>query len=309
MSNSKFDDRVAAFRAFTRFYTGKSGVLHERLLNSRFGLTEARVLYELANRDKISARTLSSDLGLDAGYVSRVLKKFENHHLITRETSTHDRRQQLIVLTPAGREEFDNLNVKSAQLFGAMLQKLNHGDQLRLIAAMSTVETLLDETKPKPSPYLLRPHRPGDMGWIVQTHGEIYTEEYCWDDTFEALVAEIAAAFLTNFDSQYECCWIAEKDGRNVGSAMVVRADETTAKLRLVIVDPSARGNGIGVRLVEECIRFAKKSRYDKITLWTQKNLHSAIAIYIKLGFQLVQEEAHHSFGQDLIGQYWSLDL
>ncbi len=309
MKHSNFDIRVAAFRAFTRFYTRKSGVLHEMLLNSPYGLTEARVLYELANRSEVSARELSFDLGLDAGYVSRVLKKFEKHHLITREVSQQDRRQQLIVLTATGRDEFDDLNVKSAQLFGTMLEKLNHDEQTRLIAAMNTIKNLLDEKKANPSPYLLRPHRPGDMGWIVQNHGQIYSEEYGWDDSFEALVAEIVSAFLTNFDAKSDCCWIAEKDGRNVGSAMIVRADETTAKLRLVIVDPAARGYGIGVRLVQECIRFSKRTGYKTMTLWTQKNLHSAIAIYKKLGFQLVREDTHHSFGHDLVGQYWSLDL
>lgn len=279
------------------------------LLGSPFGLTEARILYELASSDRLLAKELASDLDIDAGYLSRVLKKFEAQNLITRKTSQTDRRQQFIVLTAQGREEFNILNRKSAQLFGDMLKQLQSDEQSQLIVAMKTIQSLLDETKANPEPYILRTHQPGDMGWIVQMHGRFYAEEYGWDETFEALVAEITSTFLTNFDAKSECCWIAEKQGHNVGSAMVVRADETTAKLRLVIVDPAARGLGIGQRLVEECIRFATRAQYRKMTLWTQGNLLAAIGIYQKLGFQLVREEAHHSFGHDLNGQYWSLDL
>ncbi len=309
MTIRSFDERVDAVRSFTRFYTRKTGVLHEMLLDSSFGLTEARVIYELANRQQISAKQLAVDLGLDPGYVSRVLKKFENRKLISRIISPQDRRQQLIVLTAKGHEEFNELNRRSAKLFGAMLKTLGADEQTRLLDAMNTIKCLLDETETAPAPYLLRPHQPGDMGWIIQIHGRFYGEEYGWDKTFEALVAKIASDFLTNFDPGSECCWIAEKDGCSVGSAMVVRADEQTAKLRLVIVDPRARGGGIGRRLVEECIRFARQAGYHRMTLWTQDNLRAAIAIYKKSGFQLVKEETHHSFGKDLVGQFWRLDL
>lgn len=306
---SRFGDRIAAVRSFNRFYTHKIGVLHEQLLSSSFGLTEARILYELAERQKTSAKDLSSSLDLDAGYVSRVLKKFEKHKLLTRKTSPIDKRQHFIVLTKAGLEESDTLNTKSAQLFSDMLKQLSCDQQTRLGAAMSTIQDLLDENKTDPSPGLLRPHRPGDMGWILQIHGRLYHEQYGWDETFEALVAEILSTFLTCFDAKSDCCWIAEKDGLNVGSALVVRADETTAKLRLVIVDPIARCQGIGQRLVEKCIDFSQKAGYSKMTLWTQANLHAAVAIYKKLGFELIREEPHHSFGHDLTGQYWSLDI
>jgi len=309
MTAPDFDTRVAAVRAFTRFYTHKSGVLKERLLGSSFGLTEARILYELANRDDSSAKDLSSDLDLDAGYVSRVLKKFEKRNLIFRKPSPHDRRQQNIVLTANGHRQFSILNLKSAQSFAELLKKLKIQEQFQLITAMNTITTLLDDTLKAPSPFVMRPHRPGDMGWIVLSHGRFYAEEYGWDETFEALVAEIVSSFLANFDSSSDCCWIAEKDGCNVGSALVVRGDETTAKLRLVLVDPATQGCGIGIHLVKECIRFSKRAGYNQMTLWTQANLHAAVAMYKKLGFKLVKEEAHHSFGHDLLGQNWTLEL
>jgi len=309
VSTSDFDNRVAAVRAFTRFYTHKTGVLNERLLGSSLGLTEARILYELANRDNASAKDLSIDLDLDAGYVSRVLKKFKKRDLICRETSPHDRRRQTIALTTTGHRQFNTLNLISAQLFGDLLKKLINQEQSQLITAMNTITALLDENQISPAPFILRPHRPGDMGWIVQAHGCFYTEEYGWDETFEALVAEIVSTFLSNFDTSSDCCWIAEKDGSKVGCSMVVRADKTTAKLRLVLVDPTAWGYGIGIHLVKECIRFSKRAGYNKMTLWTQANLHAAITIYKKLGFKLIKEEAHHSFGHDLLGQNWTLEL
>ncbi len=309
MSTPDFDNRIAAVRAFTRFYTQKSGVLNERLHDSSFGLTEARILYELANRDNSSAKDLSFDLDLDAGYVSRVLKKFEKHDLISREQSPHDRRRQTIALTAAGHRKFNVLNLRSAELYANLLSKLKFDEQFQLVTAMNTITTLLDDTQKTHAPLVIRPHRPGDMGWIVQVHGRFYAEEFGWDETFEALVAEIVSTFLSNFDPDSDCCWIAEKDGCNVGSALVVRADETTAKLRLVLVEPVAWGHGIGIHLVKECIRFSKQAGYTRMTLWTQANLHAAVAIYKKLGFKLVKEEAHRSFGHDLLGQNWTLKL
>lgn len=309
MTESEFDKRVSEVRSFTRFYTRKAGVLKESLLDSKFGLTEARIVYELANRSVVSAKDLAADLDLDPGYLSRTLKKFENQGLILKEVSASDGRQFNLKLTVAGRAEFAVLNSRSAVLFGNILKGLNGVEQAKLLEAMRTIEGLLDEGRTAAAPYILRPHRPGDLGWVVSAHGRIYSEEFGWDDTFEALVADIAAAFLNNFDPKSECCWIAEKDGLNIGSAMVVRADEATAKLRLVIVDPAARGLGVGNRLVEECIRFARQKGYEKMTLWTNDNLHSAIKIYKGLGFELVEEEPHHSFGMDLVGQNWDLAL
>ncbi|MEH6477073.1 MAG: GNAT family N-acetyltransferase [Sneathiella sp.] len=193
--------------------------------------------------------------------------------------------------------------------FGNLLEDLNLLDQSKLLSAMEEIQTLLGRQDENAQAYQLRSHRPGDMGWIIGAHGRLYSEEYGWDDTFEAMVAKIAAEFIENFDPKSECCWIAERAGRNIGSAMVVKEDETTAKLRLVIVDPDARGLGVGVKLVEECLNFSRRAGYSKITLWTNDNLHAAIGIYKNLGFKLAGEEPHHSFGADLVGQYWQLDL
>jgi len=303
------DERVSAARQFARFYTKKTGVLNERLLESRFGLTEARVLYEIAQGDPISAKEISAELDLDAGYVSRVLRKFEKHNLISRSVSPADRRQQFIKLTSEGEKEFKILDRSSARMFGEMLQNLDDENQCQLLESMSRIRRLLDERNAVPVPYLVRPHRPGDMGWIVQMHGRIYTEEYDWDERFEGWVAEIVASFLKNYDAKSDCCWIAEMDGRNVGSAMVVRTDETTAKLRVVIVDPAARGLGIGERLVGECMRFARRARYRRMTLLTDGSLNNALRLYKKLGFELVHEAPSQDFGKDRVYQTWEMDL
>lgn len=309
MKEEMFSKNVDAVRSFTRFYTKKAGVLNEQLLQSKFGLTEARILYELSARRKLSAKDLAEDLELDPAYVSRVFKKFEKSGYISRTTSSEDKRKFYIRLTIKGQAEFDVLDNRSASLFNDLIAKLNDSEQVQMLSAMNVIQNLLEKPETKPSPYLLRPHRTGDMGWIIGAHGRIYSEEYGWDDTFEAMVAEIASNFLRNFDPKSECCWIAEKDGRQIGSAMTVRENEDTAKLRLVIVDPDARGLGVGVRLVQECIHFSKRAGYSKMVLWTNDNLHAAIAVYRKLGFKLDREEPHHNFGKDLIGQIWSLDL
>ncbi|MEH6402023.1 MAG: helix-turn-helix domain-containing GNAT family N-acetyltransferase [Sneathiella sp.] len=309
MKNTQFTDRVDAVRAFSRFYTRKAGVLNEMLLSSNFALTEARVMYELNHRPQTTAKALATDLELDQAYVSRLIKKIEKLGYISRESSKTDRRSQIIELTSKGREEAAILDQKSVQLFGNLIKPLASEQQGELLAAMDRIRALLDQPDKVPAPYLLRPHRPGDMGWIVQCHGRLYSEEYGFDETFEALVAEIAAEFLKKYDKASECCWIAEMDGKNVGSAMVVRADTDTAKLRLVIVDPNARGYGIGHKLVEECLNFARRSGYKSMSLWTQSNLTAAIAIYKKHGFTLAEEEPHHSFGKDLVGQYWTRNL
>jgi len=304
-----FDDAVNKVRGFTRFYTKKAGVLNELLLNSNYGLTEARILHELNALGQTTAKHLVAELELDPAYVSRVLKKFEKSGLVARTQSDKDKRLQVIALTDGGKNEYLALNEKSAQLFGSLLEDLNLLDRSKLLSAMDEIQALLGRHDENAQAYQLRSHRPGDMGWIIGAHGRLYSEEYGWDDTFEAMVAKIAAEFIENFDPKSECCWIAERAGRNIGSAMVVKENEATAKLRLVIVDPDARGLGVGVKLVAECINFSRQAGYSKMTLWTYDNLHAAIGIYKKLGFKLAGEEAHHSFGADLVGQYWQLDL
>lgn len=309
MTEEYYSKNVEAIRSFTRFYTKKAGVLNEQLLQSKFGLTEARILYELSARQKVSAKDLAYDLELDPAYISRVFKKFEKLGYISRAASLEDKRKYDICLTKKGQAEYNILDRRSASLFNDLIQNINDGEQAKLLSAMNVIQNLLEKPETKLSPYLIRPHRSGDMGWIIGAHGSIYTAEYGWDDTFEAMVAEIASNFLRNFIPKSECCWIAEQEGRQIGSAMIVREDEEVAKLRLVIVDPSARGLGVGVRLVEECINFSKRAGYSKLILWTYDNLHAAIAVYKKLGFTLDGEELDHSFGKDLVGQIWSLDL
>lgn len=301
--------RVAAVRQFNRFYTRQIGVLQESLLRSGFSLTEARVIYELAQQEPTTAAALGESLGLDAGYLSRILRGFQKQGLIDKTPSETDGRQSLLRLTAPGREAFVRLDEDSRAEITALLQSLPEAGQARLLAAMRTIEELLGAAPEPRVPYLLRPHQAGDMGWVVQSHGVLYSREYGWDGRFEALVAEIVAKFLRGYDPKRERCWIAEKDGENVGSVFLVRDSDTVAKLRLLLVDPKARGLGVGARLVGECIRFARQAGYRKITLWTNSVLESARRIYEAEGFRLVHEEPHHSFGHDLIGQTWELVL
>lgn len=309
MAETDFPARVEAVRRFNRFYTRQIGVLQEGLLQSPFSLTEARVLYELAHQKETTATALGEELGLDAGYLSRILRGFQKQGLIDKKPSETDGRQSLLRLTASGKKAFARIDKDSQREIGAMLQSLPAAGQSRLIEAMGTIEELLG-ARPEPRvPYILRPHQPGDMGWVVQLHGALYAKEYGWDEQFEALIAEIVAQFLRSFDPKRERCWIAEKDGENVGSVFLVRESDTVAKLRLLLVDPKARGLGIGARLVDECTRFARQVGYRKITLWTNSVLHAARRIYEAACFRLVHEEAHHSFGHDLTGQTWELDL
>jgi DNA-binding MarR family transcriptional regulator/GNAT superfamily N-acetyltransferase len=301
--------RIAAVRRFTRFYTKHIGVLREGLHASPFSLTEARVLYELANRATPTAADIARDLGLDAGYLSRVLRGFAQRGFLARARSPEDGRQTHLSLTPAGRAAFAPLDRGSHDEVAAMLARLSAGAQARLIEAMTTVEQLLGEQARDAPPYLLRPHQPGDMGWVVSRHGALYAQEYQWNMEFEALVAEIVAAFIKNFDMRGERCWIAEIDGEPVGSVFVVKQSQEIGKLRLLLVEPRARGLGIGARLVAECIRFARLAGYRTLTLWTNDVLVAARHIYEKAGFRLVAEEKHHSFGHDLVGQNWELAL
>jgi len=310
MDRAVVDSRIATIRAFTRFYTQKIGVLQEGLLKSTFSLAETRLLYELCYRDKPMAKDLARDLGLDPGYLSRILKSFEDRGLLSRKPSKEDGRRTLLTLTRQGRDAFAPLDARSAREVGALIAPLSDADQARLVGSMQTVMDLLgDAPAEPPAPFLLRMHRPGDMGWVVQSHAAIYAEEFGWNDEFEALVAEIAAKFLRSFDAKRERCWIAERDGENVGSVFLVRESDETAKLRLLLVDPSARGLGLGRRLVEECLRFAKQVGYRRITLWTNDVLVSAREIYQAAGFALVKQERHRSFGKDLVGETWDRDL
>jgi DNA-binding MarR family transcriptional regulator/GNAT superfamily N-acetyltransferase len=302
-------ERIDAVRAFNRFYTRQIGLLDEGLLKSAFSLTEARVLYELAHRDGLVASDLVRDLGLDPGYVSRLLKKFGERGLVERAASEADARRSPIALTPAGREAFAPLNQDSHDQVRALLDRLAPADQERLVKAMRVVGDLLGE-RPEPKvPYILRPLQVGDIGWITHRQGLLYAQEYGWDETYEALVAEILGEFVKNFVPQWERSWIVEREGEVVGSVFVMRKSPKVAKLRLLYVEPSARGLGIGRRLVEECMAFSRGKGYRTLTLWTNDILGSARRIYQAAGFRLAGEERHHSFGKDLVGQTWSLEL
>ena len=296
-------------RRFNRFYTKQIGVLHEGLLNSPFSLTEGRVLYELAHHEKAVATALSSELNLDLGYLSRILRAFRNRGLIAKETSMVDGRQNLLSLTRKGQEAFRNLDAHAREEMRAMLSGLQPRAQSRLIEAMEIIQELLGARPDRRSPFLLRPHQPGDMGWVVNRHGVLYAQEYGWDEQFEAIVASIVAKFIQNYDAKRERCWIAEKDGEPVGSVFLVSRSKRVAQLRLLLVEPRARGLGIGEQLVFECLRFARQVGYRKMMLWTNAGLDAARHIYEKMGFRLVDETKHHSFGHDLIGQIWELTL
>ena len=296
-------------RRFNRFYTQKIGVVQEQYLASRLSLTEVRILYELAHRGETTAAELSSDLALDPGYLSRTLRGFETRKFIRKKTSKTDRRQSLLALTQRGQQAYAPLEARAQAEISKMLSTVSEAGQQRLITAMHAIEQLLGGCSPGRDSFVLRPHRPGDMGMVIQRHGAFYAQEYGWNDAFEALVAKIAAEFLDHYDPKRERCWIAEKDGDFAGSVFLVRKDDTVAKLRLLLVEPSARGLGIGGRLVEECVRFARQVGYRKITLWTQSILVAARRIYERAGFRLVAEEPHHSFGHDLVGETWELEL
>jgi DNA-binding MarR family transcriptional regulator/N-acetylglutamate synthase-like GNAT family acetyltransferase len=310
MQGSVPDERIRAVRRFNRFYTRKIGVLKKGLLDSPLSLAEGRVLYELAQRERTTASELAQELGLDSGYLSRMLKSFQSKGLIGRTVAEGDGRQMLLTLTARGREMFATIDGRSRDEIAALLAKLPASDQAGLVAALERVERLLGERSDRDGPaYILRPHQPGDIGWIVHRHGVLYADEYGLDIGFEAFVAQIAASFIENFDHRRERCWIAEREGEIAGSVVLVNESEEIAKLRLLYVEPKARGLGIGARLVDECIGFARRAGYRKVTLWTNDILVSARRIYEAAGFHLTREEPHHSFGRDLVGQYWELPL
>ena len=301
--------RIDSVRRFNRFYTKQIGVLQEGLLQSPFSLAEARVLYELAHRDRPTATVLGSELGLDAGYLSRILRRLEKRALVAKTRSADDGRESFLTLTAVGRKAFSRLDVRSANAVRALLSTCSVADQRRVVDAMHEIENVLGAPRSLAPKVVLRAHRPGDIGWVIHRHGALYAREHGYDASFEALVAEIATDFLRKFDPARERCWIAESDGEIVGSVFVVRKSERVAKLRLLLVEPRARGLGIGRQLVAECIGFARQAGYRSITLWTQQGLDAARRIYEHAGFRLASEHPHRSFGQDLVAQTWEMKL
>lgn len=310
MDDAELATRIAAVRRFSRFYTRRIGVLHEGLHGSALSLTEARIVYELAQAETTASR-LANGLGLDTGYLSRVLRALETSGLVERRPSETDGRQSLLSLSASGRLAFDAIDACSTREVATMLTGLGPNQQRRLVEALAEAEALLDGARGSKQavPYLLRPHRPGDMGWVVHRQAVLYFEEYGFDQTYEALVAEIVAGFLRTFDPARERCWIAEREGAVVGSVFLVRATDEVAKLRLLYVEPALRGLGIGRRLVDECVVSARQLGYRTLTLWTNDVLVSARRIYQAAGFRLVGEEPHRSFGHDLMGQTWERAL
>jgi DNA-binding MarR family transcriptional regulator/N-acetylglutamate synthase-like GNAT family acetyltransferase len=300
---------VAAVRRFNRFYTRHIGVLREGHLDSPFSLTEVRVLYEMAHRDGLTAAELARELGLDTGYLSRVLRGFEQRGLIERSRSATDARQSMLRLSEEGRAAFAGLDSRADAEIAALVDRVAQDDRRKLTDAMRTIERVLAPSTEGSRSFVIRTHQPGDIGWVVYRHGVLYAREYGWDERFEALVAQIVAEFVQSFDPRRERCWIAERDGERVGSVFLAKKTDTIAKLRLLLVEPKARGLGIGQRLVDECIRFARQAKYERITLWTNSVLHSARKIYEAAGFRLMSEEQHAMFGEPLTGQTWELEL
>jgi len=303
------DSNVRAVRAFNRFYTQRIGVLQRGMLRSPYSLAEVRVLYELAHGTDLTATDLQRLLGLDPGYLSRMLRSFDRGGMVSRDRSKKDGRQSFIRLTAKGRRVFSGLDARQSGEVGKMLQVLSQGGRQNLIASMRAIQSVLAGKDAGKASISVRTHQPGDMGWVMFRHGVLYAREYGWDDRFEALVGEIVVNFLGNFDAKRERCWIAEIDGERAGSVFLVKDTATTAKLRLLLVEPDARGHGIGKLLVNECIDFARKAGYRKLTLWTNNGLDAARHIYQAAGFALVSEEKHDKFGEGLTGQYWELAL
>jgi DNA-binding MarR family transcriptional regulator/GNAT superfamily N-acetyltransferase len=341
-------EHIARVRAFNRDYTRRMGVLAEGLLDSPYSLTEARVMYEIAHREAVTAGELAQDLELDKGYLSRILKRFEAKRLLVRKAASEDARRQYLHLTPAGLRAFTPIEVRTQEQVRGMLAGLDETRRRAVLEAMDVIQQALVEEPSQsrgqrvndsqgarpavghgadargaggaaghqsatlthgPNAVTLRGHSPGDMGWVIQRHGEIYHQEYGWNEEFEALVAEVAAEFIRKLDVKRERCWIAQHEGRRVGCIFLVAKDATTAKLRLLLVEPDARGLGVGHTLVAECVRFARECSYQKIVLWTQESLTAARCIYRKAGFVRTGQEPHHSFGFDLVGETWELEL
>jgi DNA-binding MarR family transcriptional regulator/N-acetylglutamate synthase-like GNAT family acetyltransferase len=311
VQNAPLDTRIAAVRRFNRFYTRQIGLLRKSFLDSSFSLTEARVLYEIGQGEAPTATDIARKLDLDAGYLSRMLRALEKRGLIARVRSKTDARRSNLALTARGRRTFEPIEARSQHDAGAMLANLTNADQMRLVSAMRGIEELLGaepEDAPAPS-CTLRQARPGDFGWMVARHAVLYKQDYGWTEPFEGLCAQIVADFVNNYDAKRERCWIAEIDGENVGCVMLVKDSKDVARLRLLLVEPKARGLGIGERLVDECTRFARKCGYRKITLWTHSVLIAARKIYERAGFKLVSTEKHNSWGKPVVGETWDLEL
>jgi len=306
------DQAVQAVRRFSRFYTACMGTLDEGFLRTSLTFPEGRTLYEISTSGHPTASAIAASLRLDPGYVSRLLARLQERGLIRRRISASDARQSAISLTAGGRKEFAALDARSSQLVSEMLSPLSDEQRRKLVDAVTTIESILGAPAPRDHhPFVLRTHRPGDMGMVVHRHGVLYAQEYGWDERFEALVARIAADFIDEYDPQCERCWIAERDGEFLGSVFLVkdRTAEKTARLRLLLVEPSARGLGLGRALVRQCTQFARQAGYSRIVLWTNSVLTAARHIYEREGYRLIREEDHESFGQKLTGQYWQLDL
>ena len=299
---------VEAVRRFNRFYTRRIGVLRPGMVGSPYTLPEARVLYALGRDGHGTATAIGRELSLDLGYLSRLLQSLRRRGLVQAKRAAHDARQQQLALTEKGRRAFTMLDSRSREEMAAMLAPLKKGERGKLVEAMQAVEALLD-SEAKPAEIVLREQRPGDMGWVVERHAVLYHEQDGWGAGFEALIAGIVKDFLEKFDPAREHCWIAERDGVRLGCIFLVSQNKTTAKLRLLLVEPGARGSGLGRRLVEECIRFAREKGYSTITLWTQSILLAARDIYQQAGFRRIAQEKHHSFGVDLVGETWESRL
>ena len=305
----QMQEQIDTIRRFSRFYTRRIGVLRRRLYDSPFSLAESRVLYELGTRLEPTAKELGTALGLDAGYLSRMLTSFERRGLVVRRRAESDGRSNVLSLTPVGEAAFERLEDRSREEVGDLLLAVPEDDRKRLTQSMRTVERILAAEPGPAAEVTLRDDGPGDIGWVIERHGAIYTQEYGWDASFEALVAEIAAKFLRTRDPARERCWIAEREGERLGCVFLVRETDDIARLRLLLVEPSARGLGIGRRLVAECIGFARDAGYRQVTLWTNDVLVAACKLYQSFGFELTAEAPHRSFGHDLVGQDWTLDL
>jgi len=309
VSTSQDAQRVAAVRHFNRFYTQNLGVLQPGWLDSVFSLTEARVLYEIKHRDRATATDIAHDLGLDVGYLSRILQRFHKAGLIRKDVSPEDRRQSFLSMTVRGQKAYAPLEARAKRQAGALLGRLTPPEQDHLVGAMRTIETMIASEPKAGSEIILRDPRPGDFGWVVARHGELYAQEYGWAENFEGVCAQIVGDFVSKYDPKYDRCWIAEMGGQNVGSVFLVKDSEKVSRLRLLLVDPIARGRGLGTRLTDECIRFARAQGYRSITLWTHKVLTAARHIYERAGFRLTSSEARRSFGQDVVSEHWDLVL
>ena len=309
MSPNDLDGQIAAIRGFSRFYTRKLGIIEPKLLHSSFTLQEARILYEIAHRPACTATDLTRYLGLDAGFLSRTLQALQRRQIVTRKPSKDDGRVNELALTAKGRAASAELERRSREEVGALLAGLDAAQRAAIVGAMTTIEQTLERPAKKPAAFLLRSHRPGDIGWVISSQAKAYAEEYGWDISYEALVAEICAQFIRSYDPSREHCWIAESGGEPLGSVFLVNGGDDVAKLRLLLVEKKARGLGVGRALVEQCIGAAREQGYKKMTLWTQSILVAARSIYQAAGFRRIKEEPHRSFGVDLVGETWEMKL